>query len=226
MVELGTNFLFNTSIASINKTNDNKLLVTFKNNNGILSNETYDTVFYATGRYPDTKGLHLENARVEASLTTGKIPVVAERSNIPNIFCVGDVVEGKQELTPVAIKAGQLLANRLFNSDTSSHQTMDYNLVPTTVFTPIEYGCVGLTEEKAIKIYGEENVEVYLSEFTTLEVSSIHRKKHDSEDERNHNCLSKLITLKNRDELVVGFHFVGPNAGEITQVSYTLHKLY
>ena len=74
---------------------------------------------------------------------------------------------GTPELTPVAIKAGELLARRLFAGAT---QTMDYALVPTAVFTPFEYGCVGLNEEDAVAKYGEDNVEVYLFEFTTLEL--------------------------------------------------------
>lgn len=37
---------------------------------------------------------------------------------------------------------------------------MDYNAVPTTVFTPIEYGAIGYSEEEAIQLYGSENIEV------------------------------------------------------------------
>jgi pyruvate/2-oxoglutarate dehydrogenase complex dihydrolipoamide dehydrogenase (E3) component len=36
----------------------------------------------------------------------------------------------------------------------------DYDNVPTTVFTPLEYGCCGLSEEKAVEKFGEENIEV------------------------------------------------------------------
>jgi thioredoxin reductase (NADPH) len=52
-----------------------------------------------------------------------------------------------RELTPVAIKAGELLARRLFSD---SKELMDWDYIPTTVFTPIEYGCCGLSEEEAI----------------------------------------------------------------------------
>lgn len=134
---------------------------------------------------------------------------------------------GKQELTPVAVAAGILLAKRLSTPNAALHKFMDYNLVATTVFTPLEYGSIGLSEEEAIKLYGENDVEVYLSEFTTLEISAVHRVKHvagainkddDDEEDFGHNCLSKLITIKSKEELVVGFHFIGPNAGEVTQV--------
>jgi pyruvate/2-oxoglutarate dehydrogenase complex dihydrolipoamide dehydrogenase (E3) component len=60
---------------------------------------------------------------------------------------LGDCTHGRPELTPTAIKAGRLLANRLFGGKT---KLMNYTLTPTTVFTPLEYGCMGLSEEDAI----------------------------------------------------------------------------
>jgi thioredoxin reductase (NADPH) len=60
----------------------------------------------------------------------------ADKTNVDNIFAIGDIAEGKLELTPVAIQAGRLLMNRLFNG--SPNKLMDYVNVPTTVFTPIE----------------------------------------------------------------------------------------
>lgn len=76
---------------------------------------------------------------------------------MPHIYSVGDVVQGKHELTPVAIQAGKLLAKRLA-SDSNAHT--DYVNVPTTVFTPLEYGVIGLSEEDAQLIYDKENIEV------------------------------------------------------------------
>ena len=69
-----------------------------------------------------------------------------EQTSVPNIYAIGDTIYGKLELTPVAIKAGAMLALRLFGGSTAK---MDYLNVPTTVFTPIEYGCVGYTELEA-----------------------------------------------------------------------------
>jgi thioredoxin reductase (NADPH) len=60
-------------------------------------------------------------------------------------------------LTPTAIAAGQLLARRLFGDSTT---LMDYRIVPTTVFTPIEYGSIGLSEQTAIEQFGDDNIEV------------------------------------------------------------------
>lgn len=68
---------------------------------------------------------------------------------------IGDARYGNPELTPVAIKQGKLLADRLFGG---SSKQMDYSLIPTTVFTPLEYSCVGMTEEEAVK---SASVDVY-----------------------------------------------------------------
>jgi thioredoxin reductase (NADPH) len=66
-------------------------------------------------------------------------------------------VQRKPELTPVAVQAGRLLARRLF-ADENAY--MDYDNVATTVFTPLEYGCVGLSEEEAGIRNGADNIEV------------------------------------------------------------------
>ena len=57
----------------------------------------------------------------------------------------------------MAIKQGTLLANRLFGG---SEQAMDYSLIPTSVFTPLEYSCVGMTEEEAHEELGGK-IDVY-----------------------------------------------------------------
>ncbi|MBV95385.1 Thioredoxin reductase 1, cytoplasmic, partial [Eschrichtius robustus] len=88
---------------------------------------------------------------------TGKIPVTdEEQTSVPYIYAIGDVLEGKLELTPVAIQAGRLLVQRLYGG---SAVKCDYENVPTTVFTPLEYGACGLSEEKAVEKFGEENIE-------------------------------------------------------------------
>lgn len=128
--------------------------------------QVFDTVLYATGRDPDTHGLNLASAGVAVE-SNGKLLTTHEQTNVGHIFAVGDVLQGKMELTPVAIKAGEILARRLFKG---SSEAMDWDLIPTTVFTPAEvgtsgcarscatkanfscaqYGCVGLSEEDAI----------------------------------------------------------------------------
>ena len=83
----------------------------------------------------------------------------AERTNVDSIFAIGDVLDDKPELTPVAIQAGKLLARRLCGADDT---LTDYVNVCTTVFTPLEYGCCGLSEEDAIEQFGEGDIEVFV----------------------------------------------------------------
>jgi len=66
------------------------------------------------GRYALTEGLNLANAGVICE-SNGKFKANEfEQTNVKNIYAIGDVLWGKLELTPVAIKAGKLLSERLF----------------------------------------------------------------------------------------------------------------
>lgn len=217
MSDIGTKILMGSTPTSIAKMPSGKLQVILQDDAGAERPEIFDTVIFATGRKADLAGLNLAAAGVEIS-ASGKIPVLEETTNIPWIHAVGDVCDGKLELTPVAVQAGELLAKRLFGGSTKQ---MDYDFVATTVFTPFEYGTIGLSEEDAIAKYGDEDIDTYLFEFTTLELSAVHRVKHrmhGEDEDMGHCCLSKLVCLKSAGERVVGFHFIGPNAGEITQV--------
>jgi thioredoxin reductase (NADPH) len=175
---------------------------------------------YAIGRDADTSKLGLETAGVTVDATGKVITNDAEQTSVANIYAIGDMAANRPELTPVAIRAGEYLARRLVKG---SSELLPYQFVPTTVFTPVEYGCVGLSEEAAIGLYGQDNIETYLFEFNSLEMSVAERHKVESRqtDELDvyfaPSNLSKLVCLKTENERVVGFHFVGPNAGEITQ---------
>ena len=164
-----------------------------------------NTVLFAIGRTACTSSLNLKEIGVKVNPKTAKIIVdEAEKSSVHNIYAIGDVIEGKLELTPVAIQAGQLLAERLFNGKT---QLMDYINVPTTVFTPLEYGACGYSEEAARDKFGDKKIEVYHNLFQPLEwvISG-----------KQGVCYAKLV-VKKADEKVIGFHMIGPNAGEVTQ---------
>ncbi|XP_015362258.1 thioredoxin reductase 3 [Marmota marmota marmota] len=169
--------------------------------------EVYNTVLLAIGRDSCTRKLGLEKIGVKINEKNGKIPVNdMEQTNVPHVYAIGDVLEGRPELTPVAIQAGKLLARRLFGA---SSEKCDYMSVPTAVFTPLEYGCCGLSEEKAIEVYKKENLEVYHTLFWPLEWTIAGRD--------NNTCYAKIICNKFDSDRVIGFHILGPNAGEITQ---------
>jgi len=109
----------------------------------------------------------------------------------------------------VAIQAGKLLADRLYNN---SRVQMDYTNVPTCVFTPLEYGCVGYTEEQAITEFGDSKIEVYHQLFQPLEMALPKRLQ-----KAGVSCFCKLVCNMAQNAKVIGFHFLGPNAGEVTQ---------
>jgi thioredoxin reductase (NADPH) len=201
---------------SIMKLENGQLLVKWTTADGEACEEAFDTVLNATGRDPDVAKLGLDKAGVKLNPKTGRIWVENEQTSTPNVYAIGDVIDAP-ELTPVAIQAGRLLARRLYNNETT---LMDYDKVCTAVFTPIEYGCCGLSEEASIEKFGEDNLEIYHQNFTPLEwsLSSATRPAASS-------CYVKVICDKSRDKYVVGFHYLGPNAGEVTQAMGLAMKL-
>jgi thioredoxin/glutathione reductase (selenoprotein) len=214
MSEGGIGFLEKAVPTSVELAPSGKKLVHYKFADGTTGSDEYDTVLTAVGRDVCTTGMGLETTGVATNPKNGKIITSNEQSNVPHIYAIGDVIDGDAlkppsqltELTPVAIHAGKLLANRLYGE---SMEAMDYQGVPTTVYTPLEYGCVGLTEEDAEKEYGAGGIEVYHTFFKPLEWTVPHRGDNA--------CYAKLICNKADSERVVGLHICGPSAGEVTQ---------
>ncbi|NXT25238.1 TRXR2 reductase, partial [Syrrhaptes paradoxus] len=170
-------------------------------------NQLKTLVLASSKKAPDTKTLNLETVGVKTNSETGKIIVDAsEATSVPHIYAVGDITEGRPELTPTAIAAGKLLAQRLFGQ---SSELMDYDNVPTTVFTPLEYGCVGLSEDAAVQCYGSDNIEVYHAYYKPLEFTVAERDATQ--------CYMKMVCLREREQRILGLHFIGPNAGEVIQ---------
>ncbi|KAM9361722.1 thioredoxin reductase 3 [Symphorus nematophorus] len=211
MEEHGVKFLRKyvpTKIEELEAGTPGRLKVTAKSTetDEIIEGE-YNTVLIAVGRDACTDKIGLDKAGVKVNPKNGKIPVNdEEQTSVPHIYAIGDILEGKWELTPVAIQAGKLLARRLY---AGSKVKCDYINVPTTVFTPLEYGACGLSEERATELYGLENIEVFHSLFWPLEFTVPGRD--------NNRCYAKLICNKLDNERVIGFHYLGPNAGEVTQ---------
>jgi len=200
-----------------------QFLVEYKNTTqNKVSQEIFNTIVLAIGREPCTKDLNLTKLGIKINPDTQKILTNYEQTNIDNIYAIGDVIEEKSangrvlELTPVAIKQGQLLADRLFNN---SQIKMNYNAVPTTVFTPLEYGCIGYSEEEAEYKYGKENIKIYYSDYLPLEWAITNKQYITSSNEYKLEkiCCTKLICDKNDNERIIGLHVLMPNAGEITQ---------
>lgn len=196
-----------TSIERVEEGSPGKVRVHAKYNDGTEFSGEFNTVIFAIGRDACTTNIGLENVGLELNPKNKKVlHDSAERTNVDTIYAIGDVLDDKPELTPVAIQAGKLLARRICGA---SDVLTDYVNIATTVFTPLEYGAIGLAEEDAIKQFGEEDVEVYHANFQPLEWTVAHRPENA--------CYSKLVCVKSQKEKVVGFHYLGPNAGEVTQ---------
>lgn len=168
------------------------------------TSHTASQVIWATGRRPNVKSLQLEKAGV--TLNERGFIQVDEYQNtvVEGIYALGDVT-GEKELTPVAIKAGRTLSERLFNGKTTAK--MDYSTIPTVVFSHPAIGTVGLTEEKAIKEYGQDQIKVYKSSFESM-YSAVTSNRQESR--------FKLITAGS-EEKVVGLHGIGYGVDEMIQ---------
>jgi len=196
-----------SKIEQIETGSPGKLRVVGQYKDGTEYSNEFNTVLFAVGRTADTDMLNLDSVGVKTNPNSKKIVAdPGERSSNGDVYAIGDVLEGGHELTPVAIQAGKLLARRLVGS---SQALTDYDLVPTTVFTPIEYGACGLSEEDALEKYGEDSIEVYHSSQWPLEWTVAHRPENA--------CYVKLIVNVQDEERIVGIHYLGPNAGEVTQ---------
>uniref|UniRef100_A0AC34QVS2 Thioredoxin reductase n=1 Tax=Panagrolaimus sp. JU765 TaxID=591449 RepID=A0AC34QVS2_9BILA len=171
------------------------------------ASEEFDTVLLAIGRDAKTEDLGLDKIGAKLSKAGKLICRVDQNLTMPNIYAVGDVLDGCPELTPVAIHAGRALVRRVF---TGNLEVTEYWSVPTTVFTPLEYGCCGMSEDDAIKKFGKDNIVIYHNVFYPLEYT-VPERNDDMES-----CYLKLICIK-ESERVIGFHILTPNAGEITQ---------
>lgn len=162
-----------------------------------------DTVLMAVGRRAKTTGLNCAGAGVELR-TDGSIPVDAySRTNVDNIWAVGDVTD-RLQLTPVAIREGHAFADTEFHGNP---RTFDHDTVPTAIFTQPEVGTVGLGEAEAREKYGD--VDIYKTRFKPM------KQALSGEPER---VLMKLI-VRQSDQVILGCHMVGDDAAEIIQMA-------
>lgn len=163
-----------------------------------------DLVLWATGRAPNVEGMNLEKIGVELT-DNGHIKVDEyQNTTVENVYAVGDVI-GKINLTPVAIAAGRRLSERLFNNKTNLK--LDYTNIPTVVFTEPPIGTVGLTEEEALAEYGEGNLKIYTSVFTSM---------HSAITANRQKSYMKLVCV-GEDEKIVGLHGIGQGMDEMLQ---------
>uniref|UniRef100_U3CGI1 Glutathione reductase n=1 Tax=Callithrix jacchus TaxID=9483 RepID=U3CGI1_CALJA len=163
-----------------------------------------DCLLWAIGRDPNSKGLSLNKLGIKTDDKGHIIVDEFQNTNVKGIYAVGDVC-GKALLTPVAIAAGRKLAHRLFENKEDSK--LDYNNIPTVVFSHPPIGTVGLTEDEAIHKYGKENVKIYSTSFTPM---------YHAVTKRKTKCVMKMVCAY-EEEKVVGIHMQGLGCDEMLQ---------
>lgn len=194
----GVRLSFNTDVMAIEKQPDGSLKVEL--NNGQI--HECDCVFYATGRKPMLDNLGLENGGVNLD-ERGYIQVNdLYQTSTPSILAIGDVI-GRVALTPVALAEGMAVARRLFKPE--QYRPVDYDLIPTAIFSLPNAATVGLSEERA-REQGYD-VDIYETRFRPLKLTLTDCQER---------LLMKLVVDRASDR-VLGCHMVGPEAGEIIQ---------
>ncbi len=200
LINDGISIHANTTIASLERQEDGSLDLTTGTNQTLTG---FNELIWAVGRAPNSGDLNLKAAGVESD----KLGCIGtdeyQNTNAPGIYAVGDVT-GRSPLTPVAIAAGRRLGDRLFGGQ--PQRKLDYENIPTVVFSHPPLGTVGLTEDEARAIHGDA-VKVYQSRFTPMYHSITRRKPKTA---------MKLVTVGAREK-IIGCHIIGMGADATLQ---------
>ena len=200
MAKSGPTLHTHANATEVVKNTDDSLTISFDNGETI----TVDCLIWAIGRAANTSGFGLEKTGVKLTEKGTIYSDEFENTSVPRIYALGDVT-GKLDLTPVAVKAGRQLSERLFNNKADAK--LDYTDVATVVFSHPVIGSVGLTEEKAVAKYGAENIKVYKSSFTPM---------YTALGDNRQPSTMKLVTL-GEDEKIIGLHGIGYGVDEMIQ---------
>jgi glutathione reductase (NADPH) len=163
----------------------------------------FDCVLWAIGRDANVAGLDLQKAGVAVDDSSYVITDGFQNTNVAGVYAIGDVT-GRTALTPVAIAAGRRLSDRLFGGKPERH--LDYNMIPTVIFTHPPIGTVGASEAEARAQYGDA-VKIYVADFTPMYHAMTTRKTHTD---------MKLVCV-GPEQRILGCHILGNGADEMLQ---------
>jgi glutathione reductase (NADPH) len=195
----GIDIRMNFPFKGISKQADGSLLV----DGGDAGSIETDLVLWAIGRVPKAAGLGLENAGVAQDKDGAVIVDEYNRTNVPGIYAVGDVTN-RVQLTPVAIREGHAFADTVFGNNP---RVIDYNSIPTAVFSNPPISAVGLTEDVARA--RQNNVKIYKSDFRAMK--NVLAGRHER-------SLYKMVVDSDSNK-VLGLHLIGPDSAEILQAA-------
>lgn len=190
----------NSTPQAVEKLADGTLKLSFENGQSL----EVDQVIWAIGRKPNIEAINLDQTSVKLT-DKGYLRVDDyQETDQKGVYAIGDIT-GKAELTPVAIAAGRRLADRLFNGQTDAK--VDYNNIPTVVFTHPPIGTVGLTESAARELHDDTQLTIYTSQFNPMQYAL---------QERKVKATVKLICL-GKEERIIGLHGIGIGMDELLQ---------
>lgn len=200
MAKEGPKLINHAEVTKIVRQKDDSLLVSLSNGDNI---ET-DTLIWAIGRAPANHNIGLKHTDIKLDERGYIVVDEYQNTTAQGVYALGDNI-GKIDLTPVAVKAGRLLSERLFNGQTDAK--MDYTLIPTVVFSHPPIGTMGLTEAEAVAEHGKDNITVYHSSFGAMYTAVT----------RHRQATTMKLICAGENEKVVGIHGIGHGMDEILQ---------
>jgi len=191
----GISVMTSTKVASVDVKAKKLTYTSEKGPGGELE---FDKLLVAVGRWPYTDGLGLENAGV--TLDRRRVPVDEYmRTNVANIYAIGDVTGGKYALAHVATREGEVAAENALGGSVK----MDYRAIPGCVYTEPEVAGTGLTEQEA----KDKGYDVEVGRFT---FKSLGKAMAINENVG----FVKIVSEKKYGE-ILGAHIVGPHASDL-----------
>jgi len=198
MTKQGIKFKLNTKVTAAKKENG-KITVSVESvKDGKVEDMEADTLLVCVGRRPFTNNLGLEELGIEKD-NRGRIPVNSRfQTVLPNIYAIGDCIHGPM-LAHKAEDEAIIAAEGMVGGPVH----IDYNCVPSVIYTHPEVAWVGKTEEDL----KSEGVEYAVGKFP-FAANSRAKCNNDTDG------LVKILGDKKTDRML-GAHIIGPGAGEM-----------
>ncbi|XP_064607210.1 dihydrolipoyl dehydrogenase, mitochondrial-like [Liolophura sinensis] len=199
LAKQGLKFKMNTKVTGAQKVGDNLIKVDIEGVKDSKKEELdCDVLLVCIGRRPYTSNLGLDNLGISTD-NKGRIPVNSRfQTSVPSVYAIGDCIEGPM-LAHKAEDEGIICVEGICGG--AVH--IDYNCVPSVIYTHPEVAWVGKNEEQL----KEEGVPYNIGKFP-LAANSRAKTNNDTDG------LVKVLSHKETDRLL-GAHIIGSVAGEL-----------